>query len=213
MDEKELQDQLSARFKELPEKVRAAITSADVEAHLRTLSEQHKLHVDQWAILENEVMLTMLGFQKTADLAKNIAHEVGIQEDAAEALAADISKVVFEPIRAELEALAPEPEGSDTAQGAVEVRTEPTAEAVAEVPAAPTPEAVAAPLPEPVREPVPEQPIVQKAPAAPIVPATPPRTAPEKTVMRAPVSNSYAASTPSHERVAVEGDPYREQIA
>ncbi len=209
MDETQLQDQLSARFKELPEKVRAAITSADVEAHLRTLSEKHKLHVDQWAVLENEVMLTMLGFQKTADLAKNIAHEVGIQEDAAEALAADVSKVVFEPIREELEHLAPEPEGSDTAQGAVEIREA----SEVEIPTAPIAEVASAPTPEPAPAPTPEPVVAPKIPAPSITPATPPKSAPTTTVARAPLSSSYQAAAPSHERKVIEGDPYREQIA
>lgn len=185
MDDKELQDQLSQRFKELPEKVRQAITSADVEGHLRQLSEKHKLHLDQWALLENEVMLTMLGFQKTTDLAKNIAREVSIQEDAAEALAADISATVFAPIREELERVAPSPIGAETAAGAVEIR-----EATPPVPVA-TPQVT----------------------STPIAPATPPKSAPEATVERAPISNTYGSAVPSHERKAVSGDPYREQLS
>lgn len=183
MDDKELQEQLSARFKTLPEKVKNAINSADVEGHLRQLSEKHKLHVDQWALLENEVMLTMLGFQKTTDLAKNIAREVSMQEDAAEALAADISSTVFAPIREELERLVPAPIGAETAEGAVEVRETPPALA-------------AAPQPAPT----------------PVAPATPPKSAPESTIERAPISNTYGASVASHERKAVTGDPYREQL-
>lgn len=186
MEDKELQQQLAKRFKELPEKVQNAITSADVQGHLRTLAETHKLHVDQWAILENEVVLTMLGFEKTVDLAKNIAREVGIHEDAAEALASDISKTVFEPIRAELERQAPAPIGVETAEGAIEIRE---------------PAAAPAETPRP------------KAAIAPILAATPPRPAPDTKVARAPISSSYSAAAPSHERKTIEGDPYREQTA
>ncbi len=186
MEDHDIQTQLSARFQALPERVRSAITSSDVEGHLRALAETHKLHVDQWALLENEVMLTLLGLEQTADLAKNLAREVGMHEDAAEALAADVSKTIFEPIRAELEKVMPAPIGVPEAEGAVEIRK---IEVPQEVPLAPTP-----------------------APQ-PILAATPPRTAPVARAERAPISNSYGTSTPSHERATIAGDPYREQVA
>src|SRR3989344_7652693 len=100
-NEQELDKKLQERFKQLPKVVQDAITSADVEKHLRSLAEVRKLHLDQWSSLENEVMLTLLGFQRTEDLAQNIKQHVELDETTATALAADISKIVFEPIRAE----------------------------------------------------------------------------------------------------------------
>ena len=183
MDDTELQAKLAERFKALPKSVQDAITSADVEAHLRTLSDTYKLHLDQWAILENEVMLTMLGFQKTQDLAKNIRAELGLEESAATALAGEISNVVFAPIRAELEQVLPEPEGSSSAEGALETRS------------------------------IPVGPSAPKPMVAPVIAATPPRATPEKKVERAPTSPTYIGAVPSHQRAAIEGDPYREQVA
>ena len=174
MDEKELQQQLAERFKQLPKVVQNAITSADVEAHMRALAETHKLHLDQWALLENEVMLTLLGFQKTEDLAENLRKEVNVDETTARALADDVSKIVFEPIRGELEKQLERP---------------------GETPAANTPAAVASP-----------------APTASVIAATPPKLPPEKKAERPPTERNYSAPTPSHERKAIEGDPYREQV-
>jgi hypothetical protein len=205
MDEKELQQQLAGRFKELPKSVQQAILSSDIEGHLRALAETHKLHLDQWALLENEVMLTLLGFEQAEDLAKNIAHEVGVQEDVAEALAADVSKVVFAPIHAALEQKIPDPVAVETAEKAIEVR-EP---APASVPAAPeVTTAVEKTTPETT---TPSDP--PKTQPTPVTAATPPAPAPEKKVERAPISASYGGSLPSHERPTIEGDPYREQIA
>jgi hypothetical protein len=48
-------------------------------------------------------MLAMLGFQAIDALADNIASEVHVPADTARALAADISRIIFEPIRQELE--------------------------------------------------------------------------------------------------------------
>ncbi len=200
MDDNDLNTQLAARFKQLPKPIQDAITSADVAARMRELAEKHNLHTDQWGILENEVMLTLIGFQPTEDLAKNIGQEVGLQEDAASALAADVSKIVFEPIREELRKQLGEATGNNS-----------TLDALVEEPAPPLSDP--APAPTPPVELAPEQPLVAKVPAAVVAAATPPKGAPTKTVARAPTSSSYAAASPSHERKAIEGDPYREQVA
>src|SRR3990167_3849991 len=102
-EEKEVDERLSARFLQLPKALQSAITFADVEKKLRGLSETHKLHLDQWQKLENEVMLALLGFQPVENLETNIKNEVGIAEEEAKALAGDIADTIFEPIRAELE--------------------------------------------------------------------------------------------------------------
>ncbi len=94
---------LKERFAQLPKVVQDAIMSADVEKRMRELADTHKLHIDQWQSLENEVMLTLLGAQPIDDLEKNIKNEVKVSVDIAKSLAADISKIVFEPIREELE--------------------------------------------------------------------------------------------------------------
>lgn len=102
-EDQNINQQLAARFKQLPEVVQKAITSADVQKHLRALADSHQLHLDQWEKLENEVMLALLGLQPVNDLQKNIQKEVGVAADVAAALASDISTTVFQPIRGELE--------------------------------------------------------------------------------------------------------------
>ncbi len=175
---------MAERFKKLPKVVQDAITSADVEKHLRELADTHKLHIDQWSSLESEVQLALLGFQPVEDLAKNIESEVGVTSEVAAALAGDISRVVFEPVRHELERELEHPEAQNTETPAESVRGQQPA-------AAPTASAPA---------------------ATPIAPATPPQAAPDGTAIRAEAPESYAAK-PSHERKEIIGDPYREQIA
>jgi len=99
----ELDDALKERFDKLPKVIQNAITSADVEKRMRELADTHKLHIDQWQALENEVMLTLLGVQPIEDLERNLKTEVNVSSEIAGSLASDISKIVFEPIRAELE--------------------------------------------------------------------------------------------------------------
>lgn len=186
-EEKKLNDAMQERFKKLPKVVQDAITSADVEKHLRALSDKHKLHLDQWSLLENEVMLALLGFEKIDDIAKNIQSEVGMDAAAAAALAEDISKIVFEPIRGELERRLDHPQAVATQTTGVEdARTQMLA----------SPE---------------NKPAVTPAPT--VAPATPPQPAPTAKVERTPATApTYAPNVASHERKTIEGDPYREPL-
>lgn len=98
-----IQQELAQRFAELPQSVQDAVTSADVEKKLRALSQKHKLHLDQWVLLENEIMLTLLGVEDPADMAANIAKEVRVTPEVAQAIVADIATLVFAPIRQALQ--------------------------------------------------------------------------------------------------------------
>ncbi|HVU75474.1 MAG TPA: hypothetical protein VHD38_01380 [Candidatus Paceibacterota bacterium] len=187
---------LGERFDQLPKIVQDAITSADVEKHLRELAEHHKLHLDQWEKLENEVMLALLGFQQVESLRGNIQKEVGVDEATANALAEDISTIVFAPIRQELERELGEQDTVAAHQTApVPVPTAATPVAPASTVSITTPQAV------------------PQAPREPVAPATPTPTPVEGKVERAPLSTNYMASQASHERKTIEGDPYREQLA
>ncbi len=123
MDEQEkieAKKMLAERLASLPKPVQDAITSADVENEMRALAELHKLHVDQWEALENSVLFTLLGFEKVEDLEKNIRDRVGVDAADARALAADISRIVFEPIRGELKTALGHPDAASAKMSDVE---------------------------------------------------------------------------------------------
>lgn len=187
----EARTNIARRFKTLPKVVQDAILSADVEMHMRELADMHKLHFDQWSSLENEVMFALLGLEPIERLAENIGHEVGVPTETAHAIAQDISKVVFEPIRAQLEASLQFPHGEAGAEVNEHTAVDNQPSSAATV--------------------VGEHPLAQVVPAiAPIFPGTPPPPPPEQKAVRAPISESYSAGEASIERKVVEGDPYRE---
>jgi len=94
---------IEARFAELPKAVQQAVTDASVEKKLRALAEKYKLHLDQWVVLENEIMLTLLGLEDPEDMAKNVAKEVKITEELAQEIVNDIAVQVFKPIREQMQ--------------------------------------------------------------------------------------------------------------
>ena len=182
-EEKKMSEELQERFQKLPKVVQDAIHSADVEKHLRELANTHKLHLDQWQDLENEVMLTLMGFQPSEELEANIKSEVGVPQEIGAVLAADISKIVFEPIRQELERQLEAPDAKVASQTGVEVAR------AQELGTAPAPAAPSAPA---------------------VTPATPPASPPTEKAVRAPVSEAYKAGETSAARKSVHDDPYRE---
>ena len=188
-DEQELDAQFAERMKQLPKVVQDAINSADVQKRLRELADRHKLHLDQWELLENEVKLALLGFEPAEDLEKNIKSEVGVSDEVAKSLMEDISTIVFEPIREELERSLDNPQAKEGQMTDVEKLG---AQAIAAEKVT-----VVAPV----------------IPVAPVVPATPPGAPPGEKVARAPVSEAYKAGEASTARKSVHDDPYREPPA
>jgi len=200
---------LKERFAQLPKVVQDAITSADVEKRLRALADTHKLHLDQWQQLENEVMLVLLGADAMANLQKNIKNEVGVSDEVAAALAKDISEGVFEPIRQELERELEHPDAQAKEDTGVEgMRTkilggnQPAADSASSSQLlASSPPALEVKPPE----------IVAQTP--PVAPATPPSPAPTEKAIRMPASGAYKPGEASAARKDVHDDPYRETPA
>ncbi|OGG51823.1 hypothetical protein A2704_03650 [Candidatus Kaiserbacteria bacterium RIFCSPHIGHO2_01_FULL_54_36b] len=182
----QLDEQLKERFGQLPKTIQNAITSADVQKQLRALADTNKLHLDQWQLLENDVMLTLLGFQPTEELAHHLKADLDISLEIATSLADDISRIVFQPIREQLERELSHPDAKAANVSGVEAaRTQILGSE--DKPAAPV------------------------APA--VLPATPPAEPPSAKIARAPVSESYKAGETSTARKSVHDDPYRESPA
>ena len=119
LDEKQIQD----HFVQLPKVVRDAITSADIEKHLREIADTYKLHLDQWNLLENQVMLTLMGLQRAENLKANIMKNVGVEDSVAGALSQEISRVVFDPVRSEMERQLEHPDAQAKTETGVEQMT------------------------------------------------------------------------------------------
>lgn len=215
-NETDIQKLLKERFASLPKPVQDAISSEDNSKHLRELADNHKLHIDQWERLENEVMMALFGVTPIDELEGQIQKQVGVTADVAKGLTADISKIVFSPIREELERQLEHPEAKAAQVSGVEAaRTAALAESASSIPASAATDptggsqtATGSSLP-PATSTAP----IIIPPVTPAAPATPPPPAPTEKAVRAPVSESYHAGQPSSERASVHDDPYREPPA
>jgi hypothetical protein len=133
---------LGEQMRELPQTLRDAITSPEIEEKLRMLTQKHHLHIDQSATLENEVTLALMGFTSLYAFSDTLVEELGLSREVANALAEDISREIFEPVHDRLRR-ATEGDPEDTLERASvpfeELSEEPVEEPVA--PSAPAPSA------------------------------------------------------------------------
>jgi hypothetical protein len=200
----DIDKEIQERFLALPKPVQEAITSADLTKHLQTLANTHKLHVDQWQKLENQVLFSILGMHDISSFPKEIQDTLGIPAEDAAKLATDINAEIFEPIRKELERELDHPAAEAKVVSDIEAsRTQILGSKPTET-ASSLELLASSEIQKPATSPTLAPPIVQ--------PATPPAPPPETKAARAPISASYNAGQASHERKVVEGDPYREQI-
>ncbi|OGG57956.1 hypothetical protein A2853_03460 [Candidatus Kaiserbacteria bacterium RIFCSPHIGHO2_01_FULL_55_17] len=232
MDDK-VQSELKEIFAGLPRPIQDAITSSDVQKKLRELADTHKLHLDQWQWLENEVMMALLGMMPIEDLQESIKSGVKVPDEVAAELTEAISKIVFEPIRQELERELEHPDAKGKEVSGMDAMRTQTLKEEAEAVVASSVELLAstpttsrdsssssqlaarssvAPVPPipPVTPPAPQAP--QQTPPQ-VIPATPPPSPLTEKAVRAPVSGSYKAGEASTVRKDVHDDPYREPPA
>lgn len=210
--ENDVQQIIAAQFKALPETVRNAITSANVDAQLRAMEKKYGLHVDQWALLENQIMLTVLGLAEPGDLVAGVSREVNIPTELAQTIVDDVAVTVFKPIREELERQLTHPDAVARQESGVEAAREKIL-AQAGVSPAQVPVEAPATTPAQVAIPVPTgNAAAQSAGAtalAPVPTAPAPKEEPPQ-VVRAPISETYKPGVLSTERKDVHSDPYRE---
>ncbi|MBY0294287.1 hypothetical protein K2Q08_03075 [Patescibacteria group bacterium] len=93
------QNKIQQRLAELPQDVRDAVLSAQLGERLRAIGQKHSLHIDQIGVLEDEVMLVMLGFFEPEELNNQIATQLRIPAQDASAIVQEVNEQIFLPIR------------------------------------------------------------------------------------------------------------------
>lgn len=191
----EAQKIIEERFNTLPKPVQEAITSAKMNEQLRNMEKKYGLHVDQWAKLENQIMMTVLGISSPETLVDDVVQEVGIDKTQAQTIVDDVAVTIFKPIREELERQLEHPDAKAEEVSDVDaVRTQMLGDAASAQAATPAVQSTTLPGPSPIG-------------------ATPPPEPPTEKAIRAPISESYKAGEPSTARKTVHDDPYREPPA
>jgi hypothetical protein len=102
MNEQKIQPEIMERFKELPEVVQNIILESGWEKTTRRIVEENNLRIDQGGAIENEVMLTMFGFEKPENFRANITKQANLKPEQVDKIVSDINENVFQLIKDKL---------------------------------------------------------------------------------------------------------------
>jgi hypothetical protein len=98
----ELTQKITQRLAELPDDVRQAVQSADMAKKIEALGAKYKLHVDQVGELEDETLMTMLGFTTLESFEQRAATALHLPAETAKQVAEDVNRDIFLAVRASL---------------------------------------------------------------------------------------------------------------
>ncbi len=98
-DAKTIEELISSRLAELPDYVKHAIASVSPSQKVAAIAQQNNLHVDQAGVLEQEVLLSMLGITDPNAFADELVTEGGFERVVADKIAGEVAAELFLPIR------------------------------------------------------------------------------------------------------------------
>ena len=98
MDE-DLTKHITERLSELPESVRQAGQSAELQKKIQALGVKRAPHIDQVGALEDETLMVMLGFSDANTFEKSLTESLKVSPELGKQLAADVNTDIFLPIR------------------------------------------------------------------------------------------------------------------
>lgn len=98
------QQQMEDRFTALPKAIQEVLESQETGKALRRIGNHHNLHIDQLATLNDITVFVILGLIPRESYLPTLSEELGVSEEAAEAILAEVNTEILEPMRASLSA-------------------------------------------------------------------------------------------------------------
>ena len=98
-------EQIKERLDNLPPHLKEVMGSTETSKTIRTISQKHKLHIDQMGILSEEIGLVMLGLTRPNEFMYKIEKRLNISSDLAKEITKEINEEIFIKIREELQNL------------------------------------------------------------------------------------------------------------
>ena len=126
-----LENDIKELMKEVPVPIRAFFASGKVEIVAKNLMQKYRLHIDQGAITEREIILLLLGLKSPDEFTKTLVEEAKLDQQTVNGITRDVNEQIFVPLREEMRkgsaqqsVATPSPKAtrasSETSQGAAE---------------------------------------------------------------------------------------------
>lgn len=95
-------NKLNDIFDNLPEDLKDAIASVDSAEVIFEISNKHRLHVDQTAILGQETGLVLLGVTDPTEFVGNLSVRLGVEKNTASQIVMEINEKIFAKVKESL---------------------------------------------------------------------------------------------------------------
>lgn len=96
-----LESDIKELLKEVPAPIRAFFASGKVETVAKNLMQKNKLHIDQGAVVEREIILLLLGLKDPEEFVKTLSEEAKLDAQTVNSIVQDINAQIFIPLREE----------------------------------------------------------------------------------------------------------------
>ncbi len=93
---------LEEKYRSIPDDVREAISSSEVNRKLRELTDKYKLQFDEAEELTKEIGFVMLGLKHSDNFVKNIQKATALDYPTSKKIAEDVNNLIFTDIRESL---------------------------------------------------------------------------------------------------------------
>lgn len=90
---------LTEKYKILPKNIRDVANSIETDSLIKSISEEHRLHIDIAEILYDEIVYVIFGAEKSVDFIKNLKRQTLLPDEKINAIAKDVNEKIFLPMR------------------------------------------------------------------------------------------------------------------
>lgn len=102
MQENQEKNPLEKLYDELPKNVQEAISSVAVAEKIQEIAKKNGLHIDEAGVVSDEATMVMLGIEHPNDFVDGLKNKLKLPQEKIVALAKDVDKEIFEPIKESL---------------------------------------------------------------------------------------------------------------
>ncbi|TSD03181.1 MAG: Uncharacterized protein Athens071416_242 [Parcubacteria group bacterium Athens0714_16] len=102
MQENQEKNPLEKLYEALPKNVQEAISSVAVAEKIQEIAKRNGLHIDEAGIISDEATMVMLGIEHPNDFVDGLKNKLKLPQEKIIALARDVDKEIFEPIKESL---------------------------------------------------------------------------------------------------------------
>ena len=97
--------QLDEKYEELPNDIQEALYADNVVKELKEIEKKYALNREQTISLSAEIGEIMFGTSSPQHFISNIQKEMGISEDSAKTIAAEVNEKIFRPVKESLKTI------------------------------------------------------------------------------------------------------------